>query len=67
MALLRSLRSLILGETWTIPLGVAVAVLIAALLRSAFADAVWDEIGGFLFAGMIAITLVASISRSSRR
>jgi purine-cytosine permease-like protein len=67
MALLRSLRSLILGETWTIPLGVAVAVLTAALLRSTFADAVWDEIGGFLLAGMIAITLVASISLSSRR
>jgi purine-cytosine permease-like protein len=67
IALLRSLRSLILGETWTIPLGVAAAVLIAALLRSAFPDHLWDELGGFALAGMIAITLVTSISRSSRR
>jgi ABC-type phosphate/phosphonate transport system permease subunit len=66
IALLRSLRSLILGETWTIPLGVAAAVGITALVRSAFADHAWDEIGGFLLAGMIAVTLVASISRSSK-
>jgi ABC-type phosphate/phosphonate transport system permease subunit len=66
IALLRSLRALVLGETWTIPLGVAAAVLIAVLLRSAFPDQLWDELGGFLLAGMIAITLVTSISRSSR-
>lgn len=67
MAVLRSLRSLILGETWTIPLGVAAAVLIAALLRSAISEQLWDEIGGFALAGMVAITLVASIARSSGR
>ena len=66
MAVLRSLRSLILGETWTIPLGVASAVLIAALLRSAISEQLWDEIGGFALAAMVAITLVASISRSSK-
>ena len=66
MALLRSLRSLILGETWTIPLGVAAAVVIAALLRSAISEQLWDEIGGFALAAMVAITLVVSISRSSR-
>jgi ABC-type phosphate/phosphonate transport system permease subunit len=67
IALLRSLRSLILGETWTIPLGVAAAVGIGAVASSAFADHAWDELGGFLLAAMIAITLVASISLSSRR
>ena len=67
IALLRSLRSLILGETWTIPLGVAATVGIAALVKSSFGDHAWDELGGFLLAGMIAITLVASISVSSRR
>lgn len=67
MAVLRSLRSLILGETWTIPLGVAAAVLIAALLRSAISEQLWDEIGGFALAAMVAIALVASIARSSGR
>jgi hypothetical protein len=66
MALLRSLRSLILGETWTIPLGVAAAILIAALLRSAVSEQLSDEICGFALAAMVAITLVVSISRSLR-
>jgi hypothetical protein len=67
MALLRSLRSLILGETWTIPIGVAAAALIAALLRSAVSEQLWDELGGFALAAMVAVTLVASIARSSTR
>jgi ABC-type phosphate/phosphonate transport system permease subunit len=66
MALLRALRSLVFGETWTIPIGVAAAVVITALLRSAFSEHVWDEVGGFVLAGLIAATLVASISLSSR-
>jgi hypothetical protein len=67
MALLRSLRSLILGETWTIPIGVAAAVLIAVLLRSVISEQLWDELGGFVLAAMVAVTLVASIARSSTR
>jgi hypothetical protein len=67
IALLRSLRSLIFGETWTIPIGVAAAVAITALLRPTFSEQLWNEIGGFLLAGLIAATLVGSISRSSRR
>ncbi len=64
IAFLRSLRSLILGETWTIPLGVTTAVALAVVIRPAFEDDVWDEIGGFLLAGMIAATLVISLVRS---
>ena len=67
MALMRSLRSLILGETWTIPLGVAAAAVIAALLRSALSEQLLDELGGFALAAMVAVTLVASIARSSTR
>ena len=66
-ALLRSLRSLILGETWTIPIGVTAAVVVAALVRPVFSEHAWDELGGFILAAMIAVTLVASISLSSRR
>jgi hypothetical protein len=65
MALLRSLRSLLLGETWTIPLGVAAAVVTAAVLRSAISEQLWDELGGFALAAMVALTLMASIARSS--
>jgi hypothetical protein len=62
--LLRSLRSLILGETWTIPLGVATTLLVAAVLRAALSDHLWDEIGGFALAGMVAATLVLALASS---
>jgi hypothetical protein len=61
MALLRGLRSLVLGETWTIPLGVAATLLIAAALRSELATRVWREDGGFVLAALVAVTLLASL------
>jgi hypothetical protein len=64
MALLRSLRSLILGETWTIPLGVLAAVGIAVLLRSSLPDQLWDEGGGFVLAALVATTLAVSLANS---
>jgi hypothetical protein len=67
MALLRSLRSLILGETWTIPLGVAATLAIAALLRATVSDQAWDELGGFALAGLVATTLVVSLARDRGR
>jgi hypothetical protein len=62
MALLRSLRSLVLGETWTIPVGVLAAVAIAVLLRSALPDQLWDEGGGFVLAAVVALTLAVSLA-----
>jgi hypothetical protein len=62
MALLRSLRSLILGETWTIPLGVLATVVIAILLRSALPDQLWGGGGGFVLAALVAVTLALSLA-----
>lgn len=62
--LLRSLRSLILGETWTIPLGVAMTLLVAAVLRAVVSDHLWDGIGGFALAGMVGATLVLALASS---
>ena len=64
IALLRSLRSLMLGETWTIPFGVLAAVVIAVLLRWALPDQLWDESGGFALATLVAATLAASVVTS---
>jgi hypothetical protein len=61
MALLRCLRSLVLGETWAIPLGVAATLLIAAALRSELATHVWREDGGVVLATLVAVTLLASL------
>jgi hypothetical protein len=57
IGLLRSLRSLIFGETWTIPLGVGATLLIGAGLRSALADSFWHRAGGFFLAGLVTATL----------
>ena len=59
-ALLESLRSLILGETWTIPLGVALTLVAALVLRAALPAHVWTHDGGFMMAGLLAVTLAVS-------
>jgi hypothetical protein len=65
IAVLRSLRSLVLGETWTIPAGVLAALVIAVALRSAVPDHAWHEGGGFALAALIAVTLAVSLRNSA--
>jgi hypothetical protein len=61
--LVRQLRLLILGETWTLPLGVAV-VLVAGAVLDDVAPHAWRDIGGLvLLAGVIAV-LAAALSRT---
>jgi hypothetical protein len=56
---LRTLRGLVLGETWTLPLGVALVLVAGALLREA-APGFWEDAGGFvLLGGVVAVLLVA--------
>jgi hypothetical protein len=56
---LRTLRGLVLGETWTLPLGVALVLIAGALVREAVPD-VWEHAGGFvLLGGVVAVLLVA--------
>jgi len=52
---LRALRKLILGETWVVPLGVAVTVALAALLGGSLHAGV-----GFLVLGGAVVTLVSA-------
>jgi hypothetical protein len=67
MGVLRTLRKLILGETWTLPLGVAAIVLVAALVgRPALGDA-WRSTGGFVLLAGVALVLTASVWRSAGR
>ena len=60
-AFLRSLRSLLLGETWTIPIGVGASLLIAAVLHSALPAHLWHEGGGFVLAALVAATLTVAL------
>ena len=65
MSVLRGLRLLVLGETWTLPVGVALVLAAGAALEAAV-PRLWHEAGGLmLLVGVIAV-LTASL-RSGRR
>ena len=61
---LRTLRKLVLGETWAVPIGVALAVGVAALLRVLAGDeGWWRDAGGFVLLAMVLAALLAAVGR----
>lgn len=58
---LHSLRKLLLGETWSIPLGVAAALGVALLARQGLAPGTWAHLGGFILAAVIVATLLLGL------
>lgn len=58
---LASLRKLLFGETWTIPLGVAATVGVALVLREATSVHAWSSAGGFVIGGLVVATLALSL------
>lgn len=66
MNLLRTLKTLILGETWLLPLGVGLVVGACAVAGSLLDDA-WQRYGGFALLCAIAILLSVSVAFSARR
>ncbi len=67
MTFLRTLRLLVLGETWTLPLGVA-ALLLGGLVLRALDEDLWREAGGVvLLAGVVVVLLVGAASGTRRR
>jgi hypothetical protein len=65
-ALLGSLRKLILGETCTIPLGVAAGLGLAAALRASVPGAEWRTVGGFCVVVFVLATLAFSLRHARR-
>jgi hypothetical protein len=59
--LLHSMRRKLFGETRTIPLGVAAAILLALLLQTLLPRDDWQWIGGFAFAAVLIATLLRSL------
>ena len=64
--LLTSLRRLILGETWTIPLGVGAALGLAVVMRAWLPHAAWQAAGGFCLAMFVLAVLAFSLRRAHR-
>jgi hypothetical protein len=59
---MRTLRKLVLGETWTLPCGIALAVLIAVGLREAVGvEGWWREAGGFVLLGLLVAAFAAAL------
>jgi hypothetical protein len=65
---MRALRKLVLGETWTLPIGVGLT-LVAALAADALdGDAAWwRRGGGFLILVLVVSALAASLAPARRR
>jgi hypothetical protein len=58
-----TLRKLILGETWSLPIGVALAVGACAVVRAlAGAHGWWHSSGGFVLLALVAVALLAATS-----
>jgi len=67
VTVLRTLRKLVLGETWTLPLGVLAVLLAGVALRALDAE-LWREAGGVaLLAGVVAVLLGAVATGTRRR
>jgi hypothetical protein len=56
------LRKLVLGETWTLPLGVG-ATLVVGLALEAAGPGWWDSAGGFVLLACALATLAAALRR----
>ena len=67
MTLLRTLRKLVLGETWALPVGVAVSVGAAAVAREvAGVDGWFGEAGGWLLLSLLGVGFAVAVLRSGR-
>ena len=65
---MRALRKLVLGETWTLPLGVALTVAAAlGLSELAGESGWWRHGGGFIVLALVVVALVVSLAPAWRR
>jgi hypothetical protein len=64
---IRTVRKLVFGETWTLPAGVVVAVGSCALIRVLVGeDGWWRSGGGFVLLGLVVLALLVAVRRPRR-
>jgi hypothetical protein len=60
----KTLRKLVLGETWALPAGVALALLAAGAVRLvAGPHGWWSDAGGWLLFALLVVALVVALRR----
>ena len=65
---MKALRKLVLGETWTLPLGVFLTLAFALVLDAVAGDtAWWRHAGGFLLLACVLVALAVSLAPAWRR
>jgi hypothetical protein len=65
MTFLRTLKKLLFGETWLLPVGLAFAVLVTVALRDALGDE-WRHVGGFVLLASVLAVVVTCVGRSAK-
>jgi hypothetical protein len=66
MSTLRTIKKLLLGETWILPAGIATVLAAGGLLRSLAAGA-WPHLGGAVLLTGVVFVLLSSVTRTARR
>jgi hypothetical protein len=59
---MRTLRKLVLGETWALPIGIAIAVIAAAVVGALAGSADWwEDTGGFVLLAFLVGAFAAGL------
>lgn len=67
MNTLRTVKKLLFGETWLLPVGIAGLLAAAGLVVRPVAAAAWEHLGGFLLLVGVLCLLLASVARAALR
>jgi hypothetical protein len=65
VSFLITLRKLLFGETWVLPVGLAAVVCGCLVVRHLLGEG-WDQTGGFVLLAGVAVVLVLSVATSGR-
>lgn len=61
---MKTLRKLLLGETWVLPIGVALTIALGGILDATVGDgAVWQHGGGWALFVLLGVTFAAAVRR----
>jgi hypothetical protein len=65
MTTLRTLKKLLFGETWLLPIGIAAVVIVALIVRPLDRH-VWSDVGGFVLLAGVVTVLLTCVNRTAR-